>query len=404
MKVRLSMLMLCTAALLSVTGCLKSGHYNLPPAERIMHPGPGTGGPGPGVITPDYPVVPAQAMMGMDGMPGNCMDGMGMGMAGPMTGHMMGMGQAVSQVLFSKPEMMQVRWDVGGVGTYDSAPLICPGRQNFPQGGIYRLKVTNVAGREGVELYPTMEIGPATPRTESFLAHSAIPVQFTEEDFDQVLTGNLVTKVIYLPDREHQELAVAGVETLVSTRLDPNIDPIVEADRRGSILAIIRLGNIDPELPGMDTMSDASVIRANYQDGTAPVPMGPAMGGMQGPAIPGTPVPMGMPPGYVAGVTAPQYGMPQTGTPIGLVGAPHIPFGAPAGLNRHVMVDHTRKHIPGPTNKLRMDVKQTPGLSYPKPSNHMILTDRSHGASLNFRQPHRDKRYCVDASEGEGCE
>ncbi len=60
-----------------------------------------------------------------------------------------------------------------------------------------------------------------------------------------MLSGNFVTKVIYLPDPEFQELALAGVETLVSTRLDPGVDPIVEADRRGSILAIIRLGNKD---------------------------------------------------------------------------------------------------------------------------------------------------------------
>ena len=88
------------------------------------------------------------------------------------------------------------------------------------------------------------------PRTEAFLAHNAIPVQFTEEDFDQVLTGNFVTKVIYLPDPEYQELALAGVETLVSTRLDPGVDPIVEADRRGAILAIVRLGNKDLQMPG----------------------------------------------------------------------------------------------------------------------------------------------------------
>ena len=135
-------------------------------------------------------------------------------------------------------------------GAFDSEPLVVPGRQNFPQNGIYRMKLTNIGGREGVELYPTLEIGPTTPRSEAFLAHNAIPVQFTEEDFDQVLAGNFVTKVIYLPDPEFQELALAGVETLVSTRLDPGVDPIIEADRRGSILAIVRLGNKDVELAG----------------------------------------------------------------------------------------------------------------------------------------------------------
>ena len=145
---------------------------------------------------------------------------------------------------------MQVRWDVSGVGQFDSEPMILPGRKNFPEGGIFRLKLTSIAGREGVELYPTLEVGPTTPRTAAYLAHNAIPIQFTEEDFDQVLSGNFVTKVIYLPDPEFQEMALAGVETLVSTRLDPGVDPIVEADRRGSIMAVIRLGNKDVEMPG----------------------------------------------------------------------------------------------------------------------------------------------------------
>ncbi len=154
------------------------------------------------------------------------------------------------QILFAKPESMMVAWDVGGVGYFDSEPLVVPGRYSFPTGGMYRLKLSNIEGREGVERYPTLEVGPITFRTEAYLAHNAIPIQFTDEDFDQVAAGNFVTKVIYLPDPEFQELALAGVETLVSTRLDPGIDPIVEADRRGSILAIIRMGNKDLEVPG----------------------------------------------------------------------------------------------------------------------------------------------------------
>ena len=55
-------------------------------------------------------------------------------------------------------------------------------------------------------------------------------------------------------------MAVADVETLVSTRLDPGIDPIVEADRRGSILAIVRLGNKDLELPGADAGTDSGIV------------------------------------------------------------------------------------------------------------------------------------------------
>src|SRR5437762_2916475 len=82
---------------------------------------------------------------------------------------------------------------------------------------------------------PTRAFVPATARTEAFLANDALPPQFTEEEFDQVLAGNFVTKAIYLPHPEFQKLALAGVETLVSTRPDRGVDPIVEGDRRGSI-------------------------------------------------------------------------------------------------------------------------------------------------------------------------
>jgi hypothetical protein len=282
------------------------------------------------------------------------------------------------QLLFHRPEAMQVRWDVSGVGQFDSDPLILPGRKNFPEGGIYRLKLTAIPGREGVELYPTLEVGPTTPRTAAYLAHNAIPIQFTEEDFDQVLSGNFVTKVIYLPDPEFQEMALAGVETLVSTRLDPGVDPIVEADRRGSIMSVIRLGNKDVEMPG--AANPDQIMAASYYN-QAPAPLGamlPSGGGRM------------MPP-YVSGITAPQYGMPMTATPIGLPGPPHIPLGHPAGFQRHVITNRTRVNMPGPTEQFRVNIRQTPGYSYPKPPSHMRIREQNIYPSAPFSRPRNDR-------------
>lgn len=346
MKIRVWHWVACMAVVMA-TGCAGLKEYNLPPAQQLLEPGPGVGGPGPGVIPPaGGPVSPV----------------VGLGPVAPAT-------EPTAQVLFHKPEGMQVRWDVGGVGQFDSTPLVVPGRQNFPQGGIYRLKITNIGGREGVELYPTLEVGPSTPRSEAFLAHNAIPIQFTEEDFDQVLTGNFVTKVIYLPDPEFQELALAGVETLVSTRLDPGTDPIVEADRRGSILAVIRLGNKDIELPG----SNDDALRF----------MNCSPAGFYGQAC----GPGGLPPSlpnYVSGVTMPQYGMTMSGTPIGLPGPPHIPLGGPAGLQKHVMRNHTHNYMPPPTHKVKIHVKQQPGFSYPAPPSRAYIREQSiHATQMN---------------------
>lgn len=396
------------------TGCGGGLAYNLPPAPRLMHPGPGVGGPGPGVLGVGRqmmaPGMPANygpggsPPMQIPGACGNnqCVDqcqyceGGGCpvdGGAGCMGGA--GAGGATSQIQFVGEQGLTISWDVSGSSTFDSAPLFVPGRQDFPQAAIYRLKLSNIPGRAGLTLYPTLEVAPVTPRTDAFLAHAAVPVQFTEEDFDQVVSGNFVTKVIYLPDPEFQELALSGVETLVSTRLDPGVDPVSEADRRGSILAVLRIGSKNLESAGGPSYQDG-IIPAAYGEGCQNcAPSAPAMGPsfseapMQGAPMQGAPMmgggmmPQGMPtagmappmmpPHMMAG--APQYGMPHVGTPIGLPGPPHIPLGSPAGLRKHVMKNRTRVHMPGPTPQVKMSVKHRPGLNYPAPVNHIHVDE-----------------------------
>lgn len=331
--------------------------HNLPPAVMLAEPGPGVGGPGPGVLS---------ASSSLGGTPFG--GGMGPGVYGQAPAASFG----TVQVLFDKPEGMNINWDVSAVGMYDSTPLVVPGRQNFVQGSIYRLRVSSIEGRPGLELYPTLEIGGASNRTAAYLAHSAIPVQFTQEDFDQVAAGNFVTKVIYVPDPEFQELALAGVDTLVSTRLDPGVDPIVEADRRGAILAIIRMGNKDLRLGG-DGNAMAGVMMGGGM-------VGGGMGG--GIAANGD--------AYISGVTGPNYGMPFTGTQIGLPGPPHIPLGGPAGLQQYNIYNHTAMSIPGPTPAVNVHVKQKPGLSYPRPADRVLIQEHTIRPAHYNNQPPAD--------------
>ncbi len=355
MKMRVFLATLAVAAAGCFTGCTPVRH-NLPPAQRLLEPGPGVGGPGPGVLSPE--VIPANGT-GMQGgvVPAGCIGGDG------VPGMMMGSMGANVQVLFNRPDGMQLHYDVVGDGSFGSEPLYVPGRLEFPQGGIYRLKLTNIQGREGVELYPTVEVANGNPRTAAYLAHNAIPVQFTTDDFEQVLSGNFVTKVIYLPDPEFQGDALVGVDVLVSNRLDPGLDPIVEADRRGSILAIVRIGNKDIELSG------AGMGGAIAGAGGMPMMCGP-----DGCPIPGVPTSL---PGYVAGMTSPQYGMPQTGTPIGLVGPPHVPLGVRAGLQKHTVRNHTRTHLPDPVEHMKIHVRQNPGVSYPQPPSRVRIREQN---------------------------
>jgi hypothetical protein len=225
---------------------------------------------------------------------------MGGGPGGPQMGGGRRFVNTKSQVYFLDPDGMNIGWQTGvgpnGERAYLSTQLVVPARYNFNQGYIYRLKLTNIRGRAGATLYPTIEVAPTTPVTDAYLAHNAIPVQFTAEDFDQVIDGgNFVTKVIYLPDPKYQELAVSSAETLVATRLEPWVDPILEADKRGTILLIVRLGAIDLEMPSGPMAGAVS---------TAPI-VGGAASGVPAPPIvpsPAAPVsevpPANLPPGF----------------------------------------------------------------------------------------------------------
>jgi hypothetical protein len=71
----------------------------------------------------------------------------------------------------------------------------------------------------------------------------------------------------------------------------------------------------------------------------------------------------------------PTWGMPITGTPIGLPGPPHVPLGHGAGLQRHVMTNRTRIHMPPPVTQMSMSVKQRPGMNYPRPVNHVQVDE-----------------------------
>ncbi|VTS03721.1 hypothetical protein [Tuwongella immobilis] len=216
------------------------------PGGMMGGPGGYMGGPGMMMGGGPRPIAPPIPPMGVPGAVA------AVGALPPMLPQ--GPLNARTSVLFSEPAGMRVSWMSGGNTEHS---LDVPGRYNFLQGGVYRLKLSRINNLPNKNLYPTIEILPANQKTATFLAHSSVPVNFTEEDFEQVSAGNFLVKVIYLPDDKYQDLAVGGpgLGEIVSSRLEPNLDPIVEAQKRGTILMIIRMGNIDlqaPNTPAMD--------------------------------------------------------------------------------------------------------------------------------------------------------
>jgi hypothetical protein len=230
----------------------------MPPGGLLTPPGlpfaPGgpPAGPGPGGIAPTSFQGGPGGIMTANIPPGMMMPGGGIMQAQYAPASGVRFPAPRTQVRFTRPTGMKVYWfAVGPDGKpgYSSTPIETPGRYNFGQSAIYRLKLGNIEGRPGLELYPTMEVVPCNPKTDSFLAHNAVPVDFTPEDFKQVVEGNYITKVIYLPDPQYQDAAGTGIDEILSTRLEPGQDPVQEALKRGSILLVIRMGNVDQEAP-----------------------------------------------------------------------------------------------------------------------------------------------------------
>jgi hypothetical protein len=231
-----------------------------------------------------------------------------------------------TEVRFVGPAGMKISWyttQLDGKPGFGAQTLEAPGRYNFLQAAIYRLKLSDIPNRAGVELYPTLEVVPANSKTSTFLAHSSVPVTFTEEDFDQVLAGNFVVKVIYLPDPQYQDLATTGLAEVVSSQLEPGVDPIHEAQRRGNILLVVRLGNIDLEAPNTPAM-DAP---GPYQQKPLVMPPPPGPSGLQPPGGMSRMVPYGYQNGM--GAAPPNGAVPPNGTlPPGATRPPQVPNGA----------------------------------------------------------------------------
>ncbi len=350
---------------------LRQGEYVAPPAAMLAHPGPMVAGPGPGVLGyPPGALAAAQAAHYQQQHPAQ---------------------RGTTQIRFLGPAGMSVGWQIGP--GFAENQLVAPARYNFVQGATYRLKLTGIPGREGLTLYPTLQVYPTRPTTSAYLAHNSVPLQLTDEDLDQIQTNNFVTKVIYLPDARFQDLA-AGVEELVSTRLPAGADPVEVAERRGTIMAVLRVGNMDLEMPGQP----GSITGVSYDENGQIIQAGYNADGDRGEYVPPTPIawdhgatgvpdemmmggptyPGGPPWDPIAGVNAPKWGMPHmhVGTPIGLPGPAHLPYGGPASLKSHTMRNLTDTYITEPVEDVLVDVRHEPGIRMPRPVRHIEYIEK----------------------------
>ena len=113
-------------------------------------------------------------------------------------------------------------------------------------GHVYRLKVSNLPGREGQEIFPTIEVIDRLYPPPGQAFRFPIPVELTREEVEMALDGRYVLRVIYV--EEPRNALPVRDEAGKQRYLDIGVgeDAMETADRLGRPVAILRMGSRVP--------------------------------------------------------------------------------------------------------------------------------------------------------------
>jgi hypothetical protein len=115
-------------------------------------------------------------------------------------------------------------------------------------GQVYRVRVGNIAGMAGAEVFPSIEVIDRLCPPPGQATRFPIPVELTQEDLELAANGKYVTRVVYVEDPRNP-LPVRDLpdqQRVYEAR--PHEDPLHMADEIGRPVAIVRLGSRTPDI------------------------------------------------------------------------------------------------------------------------------------------------------------
>jgi hypothetical protein len=131
-------------------------------------------------------------------------------------------------------------------GQFDE-PQKVPLRVGLLIGQVYRLRVISIRLREGLEVFPTIEVIDRLYPPPRGQRRFAIPVELSQEDLELALQGKFVTRVVYLEDPSRALPVQENAQVQNWFEAGPGRDPLAMADQLGRPVAILRLGGRLPE-------------------------------------------------------------------------------------------------------------------------------------------------------------
>jgi|GEM_PF-6833715 len=147
------------------------------------------------------------------------------------------------QILFASAERLKVDHDFR-FGGDKYLPIQTPGRADFPTESTVHLKISKIRGWGDQVLDASLQIYPITPMTEKYVATKAIPLRLTQDDIDESLRGNGLSRAYYLPHCRPDEEKEVEFETAEAS--NKARAATAAAARKGVLLAVLILGKSDP--------------------------------------------------------------------------------------------------------------------------------------------------------------
>jgi len=119
-------------------------------------------------------------------------------------------------------------------------------------GSVYRLRVSGIAGQEGLEVYPTIEVIDRLYPPNRQERRFPIPVELTQEELEMALDGKFVTRVIYVEEPQAALPVTTDPKHPNYFEAAAGDNPLEVADQLGRPIAILRMGGRLPDADGPD--------------------------------------------------------------------------------------------------------------------------------------------------------
>ncbi len=125
-------------------------------------------------------------------------------------------------------------------------------------GSTYRLKLTNVPGYPGSELYPSIEVVHRLYPPNGMAEQFPVVVELNTDDFQAALEGSYVVKVVYLEDPQASTIQKHDGKAQPYFDVAANANVLNSAQMMGRPMVIVRMGSRVPIQHSREMMLDGA--------------------------------------------------------------------------------------------------------------------------------------------------